>query len=76
MLAIYDMMSVSDIGPRRLVDQHRQRRRRVVGPISPTRSACRVALRALYGNFPRVIARYVRERHVLTLQDAIRKMTS
>jgi N-acyl-D-amino-acid deacylase len=29
-----------------------------------------------YGNFPRVIARYVRERHVLTLEDAIRKMTS
>ena len=29
-----------------------------------------------YGNFPRVIASYVRERHVLTLEDAIRKMTS
>ncbi len=29
-----------------------------------------------YGNFPRVIARYVRERHTLTLEDAIRKMTS
>ena len=29
-----------------------------------------------YGNFPRVIARYVRERHVLTLEDAVRKMTS
>lgn len=29
-----------------------------------------------YGNFPRVIARYVRERNVLTLPDAIRKMTS
>jgi N-acyl-D-aspartate/D-glutamate deacylase len=29
-----------------------------------------------YGNFPRVIARYVREEHVLTLPDAIRKMTS
>lgn len=29
-----------------------------------------------YGNFPRVIARYVREEHVLTLEDAIRKMTS
>ena len=29
-----------------------------------------------YGNFPRVIARYVRERQVLTLPDAIRKMTS
>ena len=29
-----------------------------------------------YGNFPRVIAKYVRERHTLTLEDAIRKMTS
>ncbi len=29
-----------------------------------------------YGNFPRVIARYVRERKVLTLEDAVRKMTS
>lgn len=29
-----------------------------------------------YGNFPRVISRYVRERAVLTLEQAIRKMTS
>lgn len=29
-----------------------------------------------YGTFPRVLAVYVRERHVLTLPDAIRKMTS
>ena len=29
-----------------------------------------------YGNFPRVIAKYVRERKVLTLEEAIRKMTS
>ena len=29
-----------------------------------------------YGNFPRVIARYVRERGVLTLPEAVRKMTS
>jgi N-acyl-D-amino-acid deacylase len=29
-----------------------------------------------YGNFPRVIAEYVRKRNVLTLPDAIRKMTS
>lgn len=29
-----------------------------------------------YGNFPRVIARYVRDRKVLTLEDAVRKMTS
>ena len=29
-----------------------------------------------YGNFPRLIARYVREQKVLTLEEAIRKMTS
>ncbi len=29
-----------------------------------------------YGNFPRVIAQYVRETHTLTLEDAVRKMTS
>ncbi len=29
-----------------------------------------------YGNFPRVIARYVRERNVISLPEAIRKMTS
>jgi N-acyl-D-amino-acid deacylase len=29
-----------------------------------------------YGNFPRLIAEYVRNRHVLTLEDAVRKMTS
>jgi N-acyl-D-aspartate/D-glutamate deacylase len=29
-----------------------------------------------YGNFPRVIARYVRERQVLSLEQAVRKMTS
>ena len=29
-----------------------------------------------YGAFPRVLARYVRELHVLTLEDAVKKMTS
>jgi N-acyl-D-amino-acid deacylase len=29
-----------------------------------------------YGTFPRVIAEYVRKRHVLTLEQAVRKMTS
>jgi N-acyl-D-amino-acid deacylase len=29
-----------------------------------------------YANFPRVIAEYVKKRHVLNLEDAIRKMTS
>lgn len=29
-----------------------------------------------YGTFPRIIAKYVRDEHVLTLEDGIRKMTS
>ncbi|HID90441.1 TPA: hypothetical protein EYP44_00590 [Candidatus Bathyarchaeota archaeon] len=29
-----------------------------------------------YGAFPRVLGKYVREERILTLQDAIRKMTS
>jgi dihydroorotase/N-acyl-D-amino-acid deacylase len=29
-----------------------------------------------YGTFPRILRKYVREEHVLTLEDAIRKMTS
>ncbi|MEP7117342.1 MAG: amidohydrolase family protein [Acidobacteriota bacterium] len=29
-----------------------------------------------FGTYPRVLGRYVRERHVLTLEEAIRKMTS
>jgi N-acyl-D-amino-acid deacylase len=29
-----------------------------------------------YANFPRVLSEYVKKRHVLTLEDAIRKMTS
>ena len=29
-----------------------------------------------YGNFPRLIARYVREKRILSLEEAIRKMTS
>jgi N-acyl-D-aspartate/D-glutamate deacylase len=29
-----------------------------------------------FGSFPRVLGRYVREQHVLTLEDAVRKMTS
>lgn len=28
-----------------------------------------------YGNYPRILGRYVREQHVLTLEDAIRKMS-
>jgi N-acyl-D-amino-acid deacylase len=29
-----------------------------------------------YGNYPRVLGRYVREKHVITIEDAVRKMTS
>jgi N-acyl-D-aspartate/D-glutamate deacylase len=29
-----------------------------------------------YGTFPRIIARYVREKKLLSLQEAVRKMTS
>jgi len=29
-----------------------------------------------YGNYPRILGKYVREEHVLTLEDAIRKMSS
>jgi N-acyl-D-amino-acid deacylase len=29
-----------------------------------------------YGTFPRILARYVRDRGTLTLEDAVRKMTS
>ena len=29
-----------------------------------------------YGNYPRILGRYVREKHVLRLEDAVRKMTS
>jgi N-acyl-D-amino-acid deacylase len=29
-----------------------------------------------YGSYPRVLGRYVRERHTLTLEEAVRKMTS
>jgi N-acyl-D-amino-acid deacylase len=30
----------------------------------------------VFGSFPRVLGRYVRERNVLRLEDAVRKMTS
>lgn len=30
----------------------------------------------LFGTFPRILARYVRERHVLGLEEAVRRMTS
>lgn len=43
-------------------------------PYGPT-SDCATHPRA-YGTFPRVLARYVREKKILSLEDAIRKMTS
>ena len=36
----------------------------------------RCAIRASAGTFPRVLGRFVREQHWLTLPEAIRKMTS
>jgi dihydroorotase/N-acyl-D-amino-acid deacylase len=41
------------------------------GPLSESRSHPRG-----WGSFPRILGRYVRDEHVLTLEDAIRKMTS
>ena len=29
-----------------------------------------------YGTYPKILGRYVREQHLLTLEDAVRKMTS
>ncbi len=29
-----------------------------------------------YGTYPRILGRFVREQHILTLEDAVRKMTS
>ena len=43
-------------------------------PADPARDA-HVHPRA-FGTFPRIYAKYVREEHVLTLEDAVRKMTS
>ena len=41
------------------------------GPLSESKSHPRA-----WGTFPRILGKYVREEHVLTLEDAIRKMTS
>ena len=41
------------------------------GPLSEFRAHPRG-----YGSFPRILGRYVRDQHVLRLEDAIRKMTS
>jgi N-acyl-D-amino-acid deacylase len=38
--------------------------------------ASRLAHPRSYGTFPRIIARYVRDRRILSLEDAIRKMTA
>jgi dihydroorotase/N-acyl-D-amino-acid deacylase len=43
----------------------------VQGPLSESKTHPRA-----YGTFPRILGRYVREQHVLTLEQAIRKMTS
>jgi N-acyl-D-amino-acid deacylase len=41
------------------------------GPLSETKSHPRA-----WGTFPRILGKYVREEHVLRLEDAVRKMTS
>jgi N-acyl-D-aspartate/D-glutamate deacylase len=43
-------------------------------PADPARDAH--AHPRAFGTFPRIYAKYVREEHVLTLEDAVRKMTS
>ena len=45
--------------------------RNVQGPLSESKTHPRA-----YGSFPRIMGRYVREQHLLTLEQAIRKMTS
>ena len=51
-----------------------QRRRRVTRSTDPRAAAIRIP-RGI-GSFPRVLARYVRERKALTLEQAIHKMTA
>src|SRR5205085_6131861 len=41
------------------------------GPLGQSKSHPRA-----YGSFPRILGKYVREEHVLRLEDAVRKMTS
>ncbi len=41
------------------------------GPLSESKSHPRA-----WGSFPRILGKYVRDEHVLTLEEAIRKMTS
>jgi N-acyl-D-amino-acid deacylase len=43
----------------------------IQGPLSESKTHPRA-----YGTFSRIVGRYVRERHLLTLEQAIRKMTS
>jgi N-acyl-D-aspartate/D-glutamate deacylase len=44
--------------------------------VNPTMAFMGVPHPRFYGTFPRVLAVYAREKHLLTLPDAIRKMTS
>jgi N-acyl-D-aspartate/D-glutamate deacylase len=46
------------------------------GGVSSLETATGVPHPRQYGTFARVLGVYVRERHVITLEDAIRKMTS
>ena len=46
------------------------------GAISPADSLLGLTHPRAYGSFPRILGRYVREQKLLTLEDAVRKMTS
>jgi dihydroorotase/N-acyl-D-amino-acid deacylase len=47
------------------------------GPgVDPVEMKDRLIHPRVYGSFPRILGKYVREEHVLPLEDAIRKMTS
>jgi N-acyl-D-amino-acid deacylase len=72
-LAVYHMMSEGDIDtalrfPWTSIGSDAGSSRVAGGPAD-------LAHPRAYGNFPRVIAHFVRDEHVLTLEDAIRKMT-
>jgi N-acyl-D-amino-acid deacylase len=49
----------------------------VDGPgVDPVEMKDRLIHPRVYGSFPRILGKYVRDEHVLPLEDAIRKMTS
>jgi dihydroorotase/N-acyl-D-amino-acid deacylase len=73
--AIYFMMSEDDL--RAALREHfvsictDSGARAIDGPLAGSKSHPRG-----WGSYPRVLGRYVRDEHLLTLEDAVRKMTS